>query len=388
MLAVLTGCTHAPAPKPVVRSVLSGGARTCTDASAACARSGAVRWVLPLTGTYRASGMDELTEAGIAPVVQDENGDSLSLVSAGDTVFLQTGGQVLAVDAATGRVRWRHVTPRTTGYALAMVGGRVAYQEKAPDLRYGPYLSLDPKTGAARAIPVHGGEDRVSDVASSLLLIHGVGAFSGAAGAGLRQVDPVTGRTRWQVRLDKGWEYAVQDGVLYADDYRLRSDLPKTLENRNQTRLIQRVDLRTGKRRSDVRVPKRDWGDYSLAYVTKRGVIVVSKTPAEGNKKQAFTTSGRPVARIPANDTDSGATSQRDQVKMTGRFGGVRHLSGHGWTGPAMRAPAYETNQLVGSRPRVAVAVACAPDGVRAGTLEDPFPATYCTKARFFGITW
>jgi hypothetical protein len=91
---------------------------------------------------------------------------------------------------------------------------------------------------------------------------------------------------------------------------------------------------------------------------------------------------------VPKDDTGYGATEPRDLVRIAGRYGGLRHLVGHGWSGPAMRAPAFETNQLVGSRVRVAVAVACAPDGVRAGTLEDPFPATYCTKTRFFGVTW
>ncbi|HEX6446491.1 MAG TPA: PQQ-binding-like beta-propeller repeat protein [Streptosporangiales bacterium] len=389
--AVLAGCTsqgasHRAAPQP--GSALSGGARTCTDANGACARSGAVRWVLPLPGTYRVDRSDDPSEVGIRPVVHDEDGDGLSLVASGDTVYLQTGGQLWAVDVATGRVRWRHVSPGTDGYALAMVGGRVVYEEKAPNGTYGPYLSFDPRTGGVLAIPERDGEGRVDEVTSSLVLIHGIGVFSEAAGAGVRQVDPVTGHTRWRARLAEGWEYTVQGGVLYADDYRLRPDLPKALQNRNQTRLIQRVDLRTGRRLPDVHVPRKYWGDYSLDYVTRDGVIVVSTTPAQGDKKRAFTTSGRPVTPVPAFHDDPTAKPTGDQVKVTGRYGRVRYLSGHGWTGPAMRAPGFDTNALVGSRVRVAVAVACAPDGVRAGTLEDPFPATYCTKPRFFGVSW
>lgn len=345
-----------------------------------------MRWVLPLTGTYRASGEDEFTEAGIAPVVQNESGDVLSVAASGDTVFLEAGEQVLAVDAPTGRVRWRHVTHGATGYGLAMVGGRLTYEEKAPNVDFGPYLSLDPETGSARAIGVRDGEARVDEVDSSLVLIHGVGPFSGGVRAGVRRVDPVTGRTRWQARLGEGWEYAVRGGVLYADDSRPRHDLPKTVENRSQTRLVQRVDLRTGRRLPDVRVPKRYWDDYTLDYVTKRGVIVLTKAPSEGNGKRAFTTSGRPVTPVPPSD-DPSARPRRERLAATGKSGGIQRLSGPGWTGPAMRAPAFDTYAVVGSQAHVEVAAACAPDGIRAGTLEDPFPALYCTKPRFFGVT-
>lgn len=386
--AVLVGCTSHDATTPPVRSALSGGARTCTDPNAACGRSGAVRWVLPLTGTYRVDRSDDSSEGSITPVALDEDGDGLSLVADRGTVYLQTGGQVLAVDVGTGRVRWRHVAPGTGGYTMTMVGGRVVYEQKVPNVAFGPYLSLDPKTGSARAIPVHEGEAQVRDVTSALVLVHGIGALSAAVGAGVRQVDPVTGRTRWDVRLADGWDYEVRGGVLYADDYRLRPDLPRTAEHRGQTRAIQRVDLRTGKRLPDVHVPRKYWGDDYLDYVTDHDIIVVSTAPVYGGRKHAFDLAGRPVTPVPPSDENVTAKPNGDQVKLDGRFGGVRHLSGHGWTGPAMRAPGFDTNALVGSRTRVAVAVACAPDGVRAGTLEDPFPATYCTKPRFFGVTW
>lgn len=389
--AVLAGCTSHGAAHPTAppqRSALSGGARMCTDASAACGRSGAVRWVLPLTGTYRVDRPDDSSEGSLTPVAHDEDGDGLSLAAAGGTAYLQTDEQVLAVDIATGRVGWRRVFPGTAGYAVSLVGGRLVYQQKVPGVEDGPYLSLDPRTGAARTIPVREGEERVDEVDASLVLVRGIGAFSGTDRAGVRRVDPVTGRTRWEVRLGRGWEYTVQGGVLYADDYRLRPDLPKTDEHRGQTRAIQRVDLRTGLRLPDVRVPKRYWADDYLDYVTEPGVIVVSTSPAQGNVKQAFTISGRPVTSVPKPDPEPGASSDAGEVKTAGRFGGVQYLSGHGWTGPAMRAPAFDTTALVGSRTRVAVAVGCAPDGVRAGTLEDPFPATYCTKPRFFGVTW
>ncbi|MBO0889521.1 MAG: hypothetical protein J2P14_01320 [Acidothermales bacterium] len=387
--AVLAGCTPHGAPHaapPPVRSALSGGARTCTDPDAACGRSGAVRWVLPLTGIYRVDRPDDSAEGSLAPLAHDEDGDGLSLAADGDTVYLQTGEQVLAVDVATGRVRWRHVAPGTGGYELAMVGGRLVYEQKMPDAAFGPYLSLDPKTGSARAIPVREGEAQVSDVTSSLVLVHGIGALSGVARAGVRRVDPVTGRTRWDVRLAHGWDYEVRGGVLYADDYRQRADPPKNAPG--QTRAIQRVDLRTGKGLPDVPVPKGYWGDDYLDYVTDRGVVVVTTAPIDGSKKHAFDLSGRPVTPVPPDDEDATARRTGEQVNVGGRFGGVRHLSANGWTGPAMRAPGYDTEAVVGARTRVAVAAACAPDGVRAGTLEDPFPATYCTKPRLFGVTW
>lgn len=390
-VAVLAGCTSHDVTQrtaPPVRSALSGGARTCTDPGAACGRSGAVRWVLPLTGTYRVDRPDDSSAHSVTPVVHDEDGDGLSLVASGDSVLLQTGEQVLAVDVATGRVRWRHVSPGTGGYELAMVGGRAVYEQKVPSDEYGPYLSLDPKTGSARTISVRTGEDRVGEFASGLVLVRGIGALSDATHAGVRRVDPVTGRTLWDARLGRGWDYEVRGGVLYADDHRLRPDLPKTSEHRSQTRAIQRVDLRTGRRLPDVHVPRDYWGDDYLDYVTDRGVIVVSTAPAYGNKKHAFDLAGRPVSPVPPSDGPEGKPARQQLKIIAQRSDGIQRLSGHGWTGPAMRAPAFDTNALLGSRTRVEVAVACAPDGVRAGTLEDPFPATYCTKPRFFGVTW
>lgn len=391
--AVLAGCASHETPRSTatpVRSALSGGARTCTDPDAACGRSGAVRWVLPLTGTYRLGRPGFGSVGGTRAVVHVEEGDDMSLAASGGSVFLQSGEQLLAVDVATGRLRWRHVAPGTTGYPVDVVGGRVLYRQRTPYVSDGPFLSLDPRTGSAHRIPVRESEYRVREVDSSLVLLRGIGTWRDSDHPGVRLVDPVSGRTRWDVRLGRGWEYQVRDGVLYADDFRLRRDVPKTSEHRSQTRAIQRVDLRTGRRLPDVRVPKKYWGDVHLDYVTDRGVIVVTTVPADGNVKHAFDLAGRPVTPVPSfSEAEEKQEATGEKVRVTGPERGIQHLSGHGWTGPAMRAAAFGTSTVVGSRPRVAVAVACAPDAVRPGTLEDPFPSTYyCTKPRFFGVTW
>lgn len=388
-VAGLAACTTPRTTTSPARSALSGGALTCGEPSAACGRSGALRWVLPLTGTYRVDRPDDLHTDSVVPAEHDDGGDGLSLLAMGDTVYLQAGGQVLAVDVATGRVRWRHVAPDASSYPAETVGDRLLYQLKLPGVTDGPYVSLDPRTGAARTIPVRDGEYRVDALDTGMYLARGLGRFSTADQAGVRKVDPLTGRTVWETRLRTGHDYIVSRGIFYADDSRERANLPKKLRDRWQTRAIQRVDLRTGKRLPDIQVPKRYWdGDYYLDYVTRRGVVVLVTSPADGAKRHALTLAGRPVRAVPTHDQELKVEARGHVVNLAGRPGRVRRLTGHGWAGPAMRAPAYDTNRLVGSRVRVAVAVACAPDGVRPGTLEDPFPATYCTKPRFFGVTW
>lgn len=373
--------------------------RTCDDGDT-CAESGALRWSRPLLDPYRAD-VEYGDYLAIRPVVTYEHGDATRLLADDDTVYFASGTQLLALDAATGKPRWSHRYPKSAvgGFnELRMVGGRLLVAQSLLGEKR-QYLSVDPRTGDRIVIPVRDGENDLlpwgetdHETPRDELILSTAG-FWGSAGADtVRSVDPTTGRTSWRTKLGQSWQKTVRDGVLYLDDYRERADIPKNREQRHETRAIQRVDLRTGKRLPDIELPKKLWGKHHMAYVTKDETIVLEDAPIDGGAKYAVDENGRQLDQVPADEPErERQTDDEEPVRAEGPDGKVQRLVGYKsgakrWTGPRMMAPGEMLR--VGTTPRLAVALACAPDGIEAATLTSPFPGVRCTKPRVFAVTW
>lgn len=394
----LAGCDGGAAtnPKSAGRpSALSGGVRTCTDDGAGCTRSGALRWSRPLLDPYRADGSfgDLLA---IRPVVTQEDGDPTGILARRDTVYVAAGTQLFALDAATGEPRWSHRFPRTAvagfGEPRMLAGRLVVPQNLLDDERQ--YLSVQPRTGDVFTIPLRDGERElaVQDPPAENLFLFTGGIWDRTKTATIRSVDPTTGRTLWRTSVGRYWQLSTHDGVLYLDDYRERADLPEDREHRLQTRAIQRVDLRTGDRLPDIELPRKLWGEHHLSYVTHDEIIVLAEAPADGGTEYAVDQTGRQLDEVPEREAEPDREERDARVRVEGPNGGVRRLVGYAdsgarrWTGPRLKA--HADLLLTDTTPRLAVALACAPDGIEPSTLTDPFPGLRCTKPRVFAVTW
>lgn len=398
LLVSAAGCADEPKSKRPKPSEISVGARTCADDGASCTESGELRWSLPLPGQYRldASFDDFLL---LQRVALKEEGERLGLFATDDTVYLSTGPQLLAIDAATGELRWTHREAGTSATTIRMQDSRLLVsQETLGDARQ--YLSVDPRTGDSTTIALREFEDdlgagrtEVGDVPSGELILAAGGLWN-TGEAGVRSVDPRSGKLNWRVRLGQYWQRTVRDGVVYADDYRTRKNVLTDGEPTAQTRAIQRVDIRSGKRLPDIELPRELWGKHHVAYVTGDGTIVLADPPADGGAHYAIDQNGRTLDEVPDDDRTSSSEDdeQEARVSAVGPSAKANHLVAQDasgakrWTGPAMLGPGSVL--LTNGQPRVAVTVACAPDGVRNSTLTDPVPGTMCTKPRVFAVTW
>lgn len=357
--------TQAPLGGPTNK--LSGGPVTCDGAADGCTKSGQLRWSVPLKGTYR------LHHDRLNPVALSDDSERMALAWTKGTVFLASGNRVLAVDAATGKVRWRRVYPSSTylGWGepeLMVASGRLVVRQRmlAPGATTrGRYLSLDPGTGTSFVIPGYQGWEHAvtGDRARGLLLL---------ASTKTRMIDPATGKRRWQVTVGEHDEAYARGGVLYL--------------HKDGGGHIQRVDLDAGTRLPDVRLPGSVSPDAYLWYVTSHRIAVFSD---DQRRSAAVDMHGNRVRHVPPEPADGRDPSNR--LRVAGPSDGLQHLTrrtGTRWTGPTMRAAYSEALALTATMPRLAVVPACAPNGVRPGTTTDPYLSYYCTKPRLIAVTW
>ncbi|NUS42527.1 MAG: hypothetical protein HOQ24_02360 [Mycobacteriaceae bacterium] len=343
--------------------------RLCEESG--CAAPGVQRWSTPLPGAYILD-QDRPFSADL-----ESRGSWVSVVAGPSEAYALLGNRVLAVDAATGRIRW----DRSLGEVLItdwvragrfVLLGTASYRPARQ--RHWSVLDLengrvsDSPVTAARPAPTLGD-------GRSVLVPTGTG--QGAL------VDVYLGTPSWSGPLPAGESLLAADPILYA----------VTAPSRTAPGVLNRTDLRTGTPLPPVPLPPTVLRP-SLIAATAGGVAVV-----DGGAK-AFTVGpdGAVAEQLPAEPlvypqtaSDSGSLGRSPRLVGIDSGPGATQPEPHRLTyrgvalGPAYAglnpwATATTTN------PPTAVTVVCPIGATRPPRISDPVDQPYCDEPALVSI--